>query len=211
MGPKYILNYFPLTGRAEPARMMFHFAGVEFTDNHIPMQEWPKHKSDDKRFPLGQMPTLEVDGEAICQGRAINRFLAEEFNLYGSSNWDRVFIDQVNETLGELNEGFAKIKFDKSKDEETKNAEIAAYFATDRTKQIFGFLNSKLRSKDGNYFLGEKISFADIVYFVAYEYIVACYPAVADEYPELAALHTSVSNVEPIKKYLSTRKHKPFF
>ena len=36
MAPKYELNYFNFTGRAEPARLMFIMSGTEFTDNQIP-------------------------------------------------------------------------------------------------------------------------------------------------------------------------------
>ena len=42
----YTLSYFPIAGRAEVARMMFHLAGVQFTDNHISFDQWPKMKSD---------------------------------------------------------------------------------------------------------------------------------------------------------------------
>ena len=48
------------------------------------------------------MPTLEVDGKAICQSYAIFRFLANELKLYGSSNMDKAIADQVTETLHEM-------------------------------------------------------------------------------------------------------------
>ena len=49
------------------------------------------------------------------------RFLAEEFNMVGSNSSDRVFANQISETISDLYEGFVKIKFlDKTKDEETK-------------------------------------------------------------------------------------------
>lgn len=46
MAPKYILNYFNTPGRAEAVRLMFHAAGVEFTDNRMSGEEWQKSKSD---------------------------------------------------------------------------------------------------------------------------------------------------------------------
>ena len=48
MSPKYTLNYFPIAGLAEPARLMFKIAGVEFTDNMYAPEEWGKIKSDSK-------------------------------------------------------------------------------------------------------------------------------------------------------------------
>ena len=48
--PEYTLNYFSSIGRAEPARLMFIVAGVEFTDNQLSDEEWEKVKNDSKFF-----------------------------------------------------------------------------------------------------------------------------------------------------------------
>ena len=64
------------------------------------------------------MPTLEVDGKVICQSAAIYRYLANEFNLYGSSNMDRVLVDQVCETLSEILAEIVKILFSQDSAEE---------------------------------------------------------------------------------------------
>lgn len=52
MAPKYILNYFDTPGRGEAIRLMFHAAGVEFTDNRLDYNEWTKSKSDGKLMQL---------------------------------------------------------------------------------------------------------------------------------------------------------------
>lgn len=64
------------------------------------------------------MPTLEVDGKVICQSAAIYRYLANEFNLYGSSNMDRAVVDQVCETLSEIFAEIVKIFFSQDSPEE---------------------------------------------------------------------------------------------
>ena len=46
MAPKYIFNYFEGAGRGESIRLMFHAAGVEFTDNRIDTETWKMNKSD---------------------------------------------------------------------------------------------------------------------------------------------------------------------
>ena len=43
---EYSLSYFPIAGRAEIARIMFHLAGVQFIDNHISFDQWPDMKGD---------------------------------------------------------------------------------------------------------------------------------------------------------------------
>jgi len=203
MASKYVLNYFPLPGRAETARLMFHLAGVEFTDNHIPFAEWNGCKSDASKFPLGQMPTLEVDGTAICQSRAISRFIAEELNLYGTSNLERCLIDQVNETVMEIKENLYTIKFkDKTKNDEQKVVALKEYFASEDFKKLLNFLSSKLK---GQFFLGDKASYADVGYFSAHEFLEHL-GAPMDQYPKLQALKNAFVEIPTIKSYLETRK-----
>ena len=43
---KYTLNYFPITGRAETIRLLFHTAGVDFNDNRYAFDKWLEHKPD---------------------------------------------------------------------------------------------------------------------------------------------------------------------
>ena len=66
------------------------------------------------------MPVLYVNEKVICQSKAINQFVAHELGLYGSTNLERSVIDQVNETVAELNEALVKIKFDKTKMDEDR-------------------------------------------------------------------------------------------
>ena len=48
---------------------------------------------------MGQVPTLEVDGQVICQSAAIFTYLAEKLDLYGANASERAVINQVSETL----------------------------------------------------------------------------------------------------------------
>lgn len=48
MAPKYKLNYFNITAKGEPIRLLFHAAGVEFEDNRVAFEEWGNIKPDGK-------------------------------------------------------------------------------------------------------------------------------------------------------------------
>lgn len=57
--PFYKLTYFEGgRGRAEPSRMMFHLAGVEFTDERLSLEEWIQGKSAGKTKILTDVRNL---------------------------------------------------------------------------------------------------------------------------------------------------------
>ena len=66
------------------------------------------------------MPTLEVDGKVMCQSNAIFRYIANELDLYGTSNMDKVMADQVCETLSENLEEVIQIMYVSQETEDKK-------------------------------------------------------------------------------------------
>lgn len=42
---EYKLQYFNMMGRAEPTRLIFAYAGVQFKDDRIDKSEWPEIKA----------------------------------------------------------------------------------------------------------------------------------------------------------------------
>lgn len=203
----YVLNYFPIPGRAEPARLMFHLAGVKFTDNLIAPANWAQERKDSKRFPLGQMPSLEFNDQVMVQALAINRFLADEFGYHGTSNTDRAIIAQVTETFSEIQEAWVKIKKDPTKDNEAKKSDLAQYFGGDFVHQRLKFIEDKVDPKAGQFLLGEKVSLADIHCFCHFETATSCNPSSMGGFPKLTELCKAISELEPIKKYLQNRTY----
>lgn len=97
--PHYKLTYFDLMGRAEPIRLIFAAAGVEYEDVRISFEQWPALKQSKSRIrgsrlqtpslitssatvigaPYGQLPTLEFQGKLLAQSHAIEKFLGRMF------------------------------------------------------------------------------------------------------------------------------------
>ena len=76
--------------------MIFAAAGQEYEDFRFEREDWPKHKPN---MPFGQVPVLEVkEGENVvqlAQSNAINRFLAQKFNLAGKNAIELAKADMV--------------------------------------------------------------------------------------------------------------------
>ncbi|XP_066930761.1 S-crystallin 4-like [Clytia hemisphaerica] len=200
---KYTLNYFDTAGRAESIRLMFHAAGVEFNDNRISGEEWAKNKTDGKRFPLHQMPTLEVDDNVICQSSAIARFVARELGFYGNNSLEQAVIDQVCETFSDIGAELIKIIFG-GNDEEAKKTKLQEFYASDKYKLLMGFISKTLKQhNEGKAFIaGEKISIADFVLVG----LLCMIELDLKEFPEISALRERVLSIENIKKYMDTQK-----
>ena len=49
--------------------------------------------------PFGKLPLLEVDGKQMPQSLAICRYLAKQFGLNGSNDWEDAEIDAIVDTI----------------------------------------------------------------------------------------------------------------
>merc|ERR1712137_1501744 len=91
------VTYFGIRGRAEPARLILAYAGVEFEDERLTFEQFGQMKAEGK-FQLGQVPTYKDDDVEIPQSMAIVRHLGRKYNLYGSNLSEQARVDVGIET-----------------------------------------------------------------------------------------------------------------
>ncbi len=93
----YKLSYFDFDGgRAEPVRIAFHAAGIEFEDERLSFAEFGEMRGN---TPFNALPVLEIDGVPVTQSNALSRYIGKMAGLYPEDDLQALYCD---EALGAL-------------------------------------------------------------------------------------------------------------
>jgi len=198
---KLKLVYFDFHGgRGEPARLALAIAGIEFDEERVPLNDWPRRKAD---TPFGGLPVLEIDGARVSQSNGINRYVGKLAGLYPSDPWQAALCDEVMDAVEDITNKITAT-FDLPDDEKKARRQAlsdgAITFYLDRLQQ-------RLEDRGGHHFAGGRLSVADLKVFVwidhlksgKLDYIPTDLPdRVA---PMLVALHERVRNHPGVKAY----------
>ncbi len=158
--PSYKLTYFDFDGgRAEPIRIAFHAAGIDFEDKRISFPEFGEMR---KGARFNSVPVLEIDGNAVTQSNALSRYVGKMAGLYPADNLQALYCDEVLGALEDLSHYI--VQTFGLQGEELKLA---------REKLVDGWLSVYLQGLDellarggGEYFAGDDLSVADLKAFV---------------------------------------------
>lgn len=201
--PQYKLTYFNLRARGEISRLLFVVAGVPYEDHRVESSEWPALK---KTTPYGQMPILEVDGEVICQSRAIEIFLAKRFGLCGKTDIEEAKVLMIRECVADLWDKCTAMHIAK---EEAKKAELRKAFEEGSMITYMTNLEKFLiQNKGGDgYFIGDSITYADLTF---HHYLDLVKPLAKvdvpwDKWPKLKALNERVKSHPRIAEWIAKR------
>jgi len=192
----YTLEYFPLRGRGELARMIMMAGDIKFENKLIQFSEWPEHK---KNTPLGTMPVLEIDGDVrLSQSGAIARYLANEAGLAGKSLRQKAVLDMMYETLYEI-----LFKLPLSEPEGPEKAAKAKKVMEEIVYPALKFIEKK--AEGSKHIVGGCLSYVDL-YLVEFCYNLRNMPdfKIAD-FKRLSSIRDSVASIPKIKKYLEER------
>lgn len=136
------LKYFGLDGRGATTRIMLHAANAEWKDITFDFPEWQTIKPT---TPLGQVPTLRVDGTEFCQSVALQRYAALLAGFYPKDDPLKALI--VDETMDVINECISKIPQANGTAEENKAARQE--FQNTSMKKYFGLVESRIQQFGG--------------------------------------------------------------
>nr|UEN71122.1 glutathione S transferase-S4 [Glyphodes pyloalis] len=197
--PNYKLTYFPVKALAEPIRFILSYGGQEFEDDRFDRENWPKLKPN---MPFGQVPVLEVDGKKVAQSTAICRYLAKQFGLVGKDDWENLLIDSTVDSIHDLRAKLGAYHYESVA--EAKEAKRAPLF-----DEIIPLYLERLDAqvkKNGGYFVGEKLTWADLVFVGLLDYLnfMAKFDLL-EKHENLKALKEKVLAVPAIKAWVEKR------
>jgi prostaglandin-H2 D-isomerase / glutathione transferase len=157
---KLKLTYFDFHGgRGEPARLALSIGEIPFEDDRVKPGEWESRKAD---TPFGALPVLEVDGQAIAQSNAIDRYVGKLANLYPTDPWQAALCDEVMGAVEDIGSKIGATLFIPEEQKRTQRRELVEgpipFYLTR--------LDRRLEEHGGRYFAGDRLSVADLKVFV---------------------------------------------
>jgi glutathione S-transferase len=173
--PLYRLVYFDLRGAADPTRYLLAVANAPYDDFRYPMRASGKGFGVDDNFlrdkqaghfgiNMGQLPILQIltpQGKisaTIGQSHSINRFIAEQHELFGKDPIERAWIDGIYESVRDIR----SVWFQKKK---AGFAERKDWLVNELPEKC-NALEASLPSRNGGVWLvGEGPSLADVALY----------------------------------------------
>ena len=157
--PQLKLCYFDFHGgRGEPARLAFAIGGIAFEDFRFAGADFPAVKAT---TPLGQVPTLSVDGVQITQSDAITRYAGALAGLLPTDPYQALLCDEVLGVVEDANNKMSptyRMTGDAQK-------EARAELCSNALPMYLRWMQSRLQER-GDYFADGRLTVADLKVFV---------------------------------------------
>ncbi|XP_001639531.2 hematopoietic prostaglandin D synthase [Nematostella vectensis] len=207
--PSYKLYYFDGRGRAEPARLAFAAAGIEYEDKRMQFEEWPKIKKEIDA-PFGQVPLLVIDDKIkLAQSLAIMTYIAREGGLAPVNSLDIAMCDMIVGAEEDFVQKQYKWLFEK---DEAKKTELGEALEKTHLPAFVEALTRILKKNDNKtgFLVTDKMTYADIVVFNVFNNLSSTDGFSLDKFPEIKAHHDLVAANEGIKAWLEKRPKTSF-
>ncbi|XP_078383976.1 hematopoietic prostaglandin D synthase-like isoform X1 [Oculina patagonica] len=199
----YKCYYFKVRARAEVCRLSFAAANIEFEDIRLDGDEWAKEKASG-RPPFGQMPFIVTpEGKVLGQSGAVMKYICKKAGMYPSDPFDEAVANMITDGVTDLFNGIVKFNFEK--DEARKEELKKEFFETTLPARLEKF-DALLK---GPFFLGDKMTYADIAFFdLNNGFLGQGKPEVPEhlsKFPKLAEHYKRVLDVPGIKAWVEKR------
>ncbi|KAJ4452223.1 hypothetical protein ANN_03741 [Periplaneta americana] len=200
MAPKYKLIYFPSKALGEPIRYLLAYGGIEYEDFRFEREKWPEIKPS---MPFGKTPVLEIDGKQTHQSTAICRYLGKQLGLAGSDDWEALEIDALVDTFTDFRQQIDLYQYNT---DEAAKEKLWGPLKDETVPYYLGKFDEVVK-KNGGYFVGGKLSWADFYFNGIIDYLSFMMKEkdIVANYPHLKALKEKFESLPAIKAWIEKR------
>ena len=199
------LGYWDIRGRANPARLMLVYAGVQYENviyerEGMDCPQWMKDKQSlGLDFP--NLPYL-FDGEVkLTESRAIYRYLGRKFGLQPSNDAEENACLMLEGVLEDCVWSFAMVAY--SPDVATKLPKLREDQLA-KIKKIDRFLPSR------DFIAGNKLTYIDFLLFEIMDWHRLLIPDILDEVKSVQRFMERFESLKPIAAHLTSGNYKKF-
>ncbi|XP_052601311.1 glutathione S-transferase-like [Peromyscus californicus insignis] len=198
MTGKPVLHYFNGRGRMESIRWLLAAAGVEFEEELFETREEFEKLIQGGALMYEQVPMVEIDGMNLVQTRAILRYIAAKYDLYGRNLQEQAWIDMYVEGLRDLSDMIMFFPLSLPEEKEI-NLEYILQRATTR---FFPVYEKALRDHQQDFLVGSRLSWADVQLLEVILMVEECKANALAGFPLLQEFKVRTSQIPTINRFL---------
>jgi|TARA_B110000914_G_C15479168_1_gene454754 glutathione S-transferase len=150
--------------RAEMARLPLYIANINFDDVRITDDDNSYIKENGKLkdgtlIPFRQLPVLVINGQSIAQSAGIARICGKLSGMYPEDIIEAGKVDQIIDTVTDINELLSPSQ---RENDPIKKRAMRIQLTNNALPKYFGYLENILNANNSHWFVGKKMSIADI-------------------------------------------------
>lgn len=203
--PRPKIIYFDIRGRAEAIRLMFEELGIGYDEQRLrSADEWNAVKP---LTPFGALPIYEEGDLRFAQTQAIYRHIARTRGLYGRTEAEHVDCDVTAEAVTEAVDDLWRLYWEP--DYKSKQEAFAAGRLSEHMRNLERWFTRNSPAPD--YWVGDRLTYADFVAYRFLDEIDALFPAVLAASPQLARFHRAFDARPRIASYIASGRRPAVF
>ncbi len=202
--------------RAEVARLALFIADLQFDDLRVNNAEFDYLQENGKLMdgtliPFNQLPVLVINGQSIAQTGGIARICGKLSGMYPEDIIEAGKVDQIIDTVTDINE---LLNPSMRENDPIKKKEMRAELTNKNLPNYFGYLENILHENNSNWFVGNKMTIADIAVWGLLGWIASgvlddISPGVINPFKRLKKLYNEVSQNSKVREWkIKTYAHE---
>ena len=194
--------------RAEVARLALFIADIKFDDYRINSEENSYLKENGKLkdgtlIPFRQLPVLVINDQSIAQTGGIARICGKLSGMYPEDIIEAGEVDQIIDTVTDINE---LLNPSMRENDPIKKGAMRVELTNHDLPKYFGYLEDILNAKNSHWFVGDKMSIADIAVWGLLGWIASGVlddipPEILNPFEKLKKLYQEVSNNPRVREW----------